>query len=156
MREYKFRAWDNEANLMIYSDHRNRKLYDAYYYFETDSKGELKCNWETEWTESCPPDGGAFNNLMQYTGLKDSNGTEIYEGDIVIGTRLDNEVRGQIVWIDKIASFGIRYKHRNEDDPTAWCESSILKQLHITTEHFEFEARIIGNIYENAEMVKEK
>ena len=37
----KFRAWDSEANIMIYSDHRTRKLYDVYYGFEMNGKGEL-------------------------------------------------------------------------------------------------------------------
>lgn len=139
MREYKFRAWDNEANLMIYSDHRNRKLYDAYYYFETDSKGELKCNWESEWTESCQPDGGAFNNLMQYTGFKDDNGAEIYEGDILERTDSENETIGVIFDTDKC---GLLISYIQYD------------------EVYDFEelppCKVIGNIYANAEMVKEK
>jgi len=136
MREYKFRAWDNEANLMIYSDHRNRKLYDAYYYFETDSKGELKCNWETEWTESCQPDGGAFNNLMQYTGLKDKNGIEIYEGDIV---KLYDE-NCQLLWDEFDCLYYIKC-----DDFYTELEHNIRHKI-----------EVIGNIYENAELMEDK
>jgi uncharacterized phage protein (TIGR01671 family) len=63
MREIKFRAWDNYKKLMRYD-------------FLVASK-----------------DGEPFSNnllaypeweLMQYTGLKDKNGKEIYEGDIVV------------------------------------------------------------------------
>jgi len=129
MREYKFRAWDNEANLMIYSDHRNRKLYDVCYYFETDSKGELKCNWEAEWTESCTPDGGAFNNLMQYTGLKDKNGVEIYEGDVVKYVDEHYEIAQDI--------FDKAYYMRGVTQ-TINIECNIMEQI-----------EVIGNIYEN-------
>ena len=38
---YKFSAWDKEANIMIYSDHRTRKLYDVYYGFEMNGQGEV-------------------------------------------------------------------------------------------------------------------
>jgi hypothetical protein len=70
MREIKFRAWDEDRKIMfqpIVSDlfiHLNGQLNSF------DSGGELN---GTEYTKQLP--------LMQYTGLKDKNSKEIYEGD---------------------------------------------------------------------------
>ena len=137
MREIKFRAWDDESNLMIYSDFRNAKLYNAYYAFETDSKGQLKCSWETEWAESCTPDGGEFKNLMQYTGFKDDNGIEIYEGDIL--ERIDSEKERFVIEFD------------ND-------KCGFMLDYYETDELYNFEelpdCRIIGNVYASFEQFK--
>ncbi len=56
MREIKFRAWDKNNNLMVYVD-------------------------DNHWAKTVAKMIGSFEDedLMQYTGLKDKKGKEIYE-----------------------------------------------------------------------------
>ena len=142
MREIKFRAWDKEANIMVYSDHRTRKLYDVYYGFEMNGEGELECRWEGEFTESHVLDGGMLDNLMQYTGLKDKNDKEIYEGDICRWRDLEtfnDEILEDVfvvVWNDeKLAWYA-----QNEDGDFGY-------DLYEYTD--DYDLAVIGNIYEN-------
>lgn len=89
----------------------------------------------------------------QYTGLTDKNGRKIFEGDIVAGTAYSSEWIGVIVWIDEIATFGARYFHRT--DPTAWQNSSILTAVSRHRQD-KFAAQVIGNIYDNPELLEVK
>lgn len=90
--------------------------------------------------------------ICQYTGLTDKNGSKIFEGDIVKGVAYSTDFIGYIVWIDAIAGFGVRYfnKHR---EPTAWENSSILKAIQRWEHPNEFQAEIIGNIFDNPELI---
>lgn len=90
--------------------------------------------------------------VCQYTGLKDRNDRKIFEGDIVKGVAYSTDFIGYIVWIDAIAGFGVRYfnKHR---EPTAWENSSILKAIQRWKHPNEFQAEIIGNIFDNPELI---
>lgn len=73
--------------------------------------------------------------LMQYTGLKDKNGKEIYEGDIVESTILGKKFRGEVHW----ETMCYRVK---EDD------------LDVTLGHDkEATRKVIGNIYENPDLI---
>ena len=87
----------------------------------------------------------------QYTGLTDKNGKRIFEGDIVKGIAYSVERIGVIVWIDEIASFGVRYFKRQ--NPPTWEIPSILRRASMGKTD-EFAAEVIGNIHVSLDLLE--
>lgn len=80
--------------------------------------------------------------IMQSTGLKDKNGKEIFEGDI-LGIETDEGILNvNIFWDDKHALFMFESEIHNEKE--------LLAEL-VEDNTYPFE--IIGNIYENPELL---
>lgn len=119
MRELKFRAWDDVEKRMYYG---NTEQFDdmlgfRFQHFETDKPV-----------------------YMQYTDLKDKNGREIYEGDIVkANLRFFDIVDQKCRVIFHNGSFGLQYGYSLDYfKPLApWDD-----------------IEVIGNIYENPELLK--
>lgn len=116
-REIKFRAWDKELKRFSVVAIRSTAVRD------------ISLQTDYEW--------------MQYTGLKDKNEKEIYEGDIVVKS---NGQKGYytVVWYDN--GFKLEYKFIRKYDGTEWEEKNYIL---IHEKHF----KVIGNIYENEELL---
>jgi len=117
MREIKFRAWDNATESMV-----DALCHDVYGLDEIIEKVSRY-------------------SVMQYIGLKDKNGKEIYEGDICKSHQYKYWQRGVVTWIDSRVSFmliqGDGLIGINDNDGL-WNE----------------DLEVIGNIYENPELLE--
>lgn len=119
MRQIKFRAWNEHMNFM----EEPRDLF------------EIPSSWDSD-----------FMILMQYTGVKDKNGKEIYEGDIIKANDKHN------IWnIDGDYSFGIVVFNNAEWQLTEDRGGYNNCAMNLFTMKKDF--KIIGNIYENPELL---
>ena len=111
MRAIKFRVWDKTLNMIhCWSAIENHFTFEEL----------LDTN---------------FFEAMQYTGLKDKNGVEIYEGDI-------------------LSYFGFEYEVTFEESAFGWSEDGQFYAFaEMAIDEIE-KTKIIGNIYENPELVK--
>lgn len=132
-REIKFRAW-NKLEKRMESVNFIRFFLNAYTMVSTRYRDEKSKNYMM----TSLLDGSDNVILMQYTGLKDKNGNEIYEGDIVTGLFNHTDIIGHIVYgsdatffIERKGLYGIGLN--NAED---WLE-------------------VVGNIYENPELLNE-
>lgn len=122
----KFRAWDKETQTML-----DVTLID---FKKSVLVGE---HWEFGETIFINFDD---IHLMQSTGLKDKNGKEIFEKDI-----LDYNGRKVIVkWHGSYASFIYEFVDELQNRTTEW------QPLYLSYYHFE----VIGNIYENSKLLE--
>ena len=138
MREIKFKVWDVLNQRMIYKPYlfeRKPEYLDnpePYIFYETFRDVE---------------DGiGRLCHIMQFTGLHDKNGKEIYEGDILLNPLATApEDKGWIViWKD----YGFYYSLIDIEDIV---ENKDFRPFGDTDIYFE----IIGNIYENPELLNQ-
>ena len=112
MRTIKFRAWDKIRKSMQTSK-RNLVTFD----------GHVMPQGRSDWAD------GRYE-LMQFAGLLDRNGKEIYEGDVVL--LWDEPDRSQVIYDLQLAH-------------------TLMSECILSDS-----CRIIGNIYENPELLGEK
>lgn len=122
-RTIKFRAWDKVAKEM---------------YYQGDEVDENRTIWWHRWEETS---GSA---PMQFTGLVDKNGKEIYEGDILEGltykepyvNRTSTVIKREVVFKD--GAFEFKWSPL----PSGF-----------RTYPFFGECEVVGNIHENPELL---
>ena len=124
MREIKFRAWDKKFSMMHYEFNvfsNGFKVPSNPTMIEHLGVDDFIVRWDSDRAV-----------LMQYTGLKDKNGKEIYEGDIVK------------------ADYGLGCRHgKPYAEEVVFEEFFYLKAECRISDNIE----VIGNIYENEDLL---
>ena len=126
---FKFRVWDKLAERMIYPHNDNQQ------HFIIDLNGRFH-NLQNG-------SGGDDYVIQQYTGLTDSNDDPIYEGDILKNHYdVGNNIIGQVLYEADHGGYIFQWKRkgRGQDYKNLNCDVA-------------FESVIVGNIFENPELL---
>ncbi|QIC46253.1 hypothetical protein GAG94_03385 [Lysinibacillus sphaericus] len=106
-----------------------------------------------EWTDFEVVLGLERFEVMQYTGLKDVNGNEIFEGDIIRFTNGIDEVYEKVgTVVFDLEECG--YKAQYTNDGVTHCIYLINPKV-FADKYTEITYEIIGNIYENPELLEQ-
>lgn len=135
MREIKFRIYDKQLEKYI-----TLEEYQSLHAIEVETDGTLILSPCYRFMDSMMICTDAFD-VQQYTELKDKNGKEIYEGDILRFSDIDTAV---VEWNSKYASFIVK------PIQDYYFDSEILGHA---IEYSKVE--VIGNIYDNKELLEE-
>lgn len=135
-REIKFRAW-----------HKTKKFMDTAWFIDWEHGQVAHRAHNVSQLENCI--------LMQYTGLKDKNGKEIYEGDIIYW-EIDNGIG-----IESYTA-AVQWSENNDDYKGIykWIVLYLADYLRgsfdelTTPAAYNYELQVIGNIYENPELLE--
>ena len=133
VRDTKFRAWDNNEEWMVD---------DMLLSFDGEILTDDVQPHDTPYKEIELADEGRYE-LMQYTGMKDINGSEIYEEDIV--------KYGEDVYTIKYGRF------IDMDVPTPITQIGFYlldNKYQETFPLYAVEYKILGNIYENKDLLE--
>jgi len=115
MREIRFRAWDSRAG----------KMWNPIIRPDGVLMAENGMGGYVSYYDQDPQDP-----IMQFTGLKDKNGVDIYEGDILCSHLAQNEIKGVMEW---------------DEDRAGWSNFKPLNRFHV-----------MGNIHENPELLEKE
>lgn len=139
-RPLKFRAWGGY-------DEDGAVRYFVYFTLNDVEEGHIK---ETE-----PEEPGSYKihqkenvlDIQQFTGLHDKNGKEIYEGDVVVHRELGSEIDYATFGIFETAEGHkprvVKYEAYGFSPIAGWIEDV----------HEKLQWEVIGNIYENPELL---
>ena len=149
MREIKFRAWLKEHKSMIDVMEIDIDNQTIFYYWFGDHDGHFE----------------NFNkiDLMEYIGLKDKNNKEIYEGDVVKLVHTGIEISADR--LEDLKRFVGIIKYENGIFKIVKTEKSLIESKYFEMEQKKvseifiysklYDLEVIGNIYENPELLGE-
>jgi uncharacterized phage protein (TIGR01671 family) len=125
-RQIKFRIWNSKTSEWVHGPGKEVNLFGEMILLG----GFMKNIPLTDWDDCV---------ILQFTGLKDSTGVEIYEGDILTWDGpYDSQFSGNVIFNNQYCKFSC---------------ISVNRDSRPTYEILRCESRVIGNIFENKELI---